>query len=109
MAFLMPLISFTACSDDEDVEDGADSNEKYLASIEIKEHEYKFGKPSSYGVDYESYTFDRDGKLLKRMTNYYSPIAGGRLQFDYDYIYDSENRLVETNEYRISLFYFKYM
>lgn len=102
LAFILPAITFVSCSDDDNENGGNDNNKKYLYKISVKEHEYKFGKPANYGEDYEDYIFDERGNLIKKSTNYYNALAG-RIPNSYEYTYDENNRLIESEYYMITL------
>ena len=104
--FLLPLLAvlfvFSGCSDDgEPVENNAD---KVLSEIVVNEHEKKFGEISEYGELYEQYIYNPNGTLQEKTTNYYLAVWGDRVEQNYRYEYDDKNRVVEMNEYELTLF-----
>ena len=104
--FLLPLLAalfvFSGCSDDDEpVENNAD---KVLSEIVVNEHEKKFGEISEYGELYEQYIYNPNGTLQEKTTNYYLAVWGDRVERNYRYEYDDKNRVVEMNEYELTLF-----
>lgn len=102
LAVVFPLL-LTSCSSDED------EGLNYLHEIIIKEHKYKFGSVSPFGEMYENYFYDSNGNLLKKKTNYYDSRIQSRISQEYTYKYDNINRLIEKNDYTLSLLDRKYI
>lgn len=94
---------FTSCSSDSNDDNDKEQAKKYPSEMAIKEYQWKFGEKSNYGEDYEKYTYDFDGKLIKKETNYYVVTLGDRLPRSYTYSYDNEGRLIEKNAYMIGI------
>ena len=93
------LIVFVSCTKDTDLE----NHEKYLAAITIYEHEYDFGKPTEKGELYEEWRYNQNGCLTSKTTNYYNSLVDGRLNYRYEYTYDSNSHLIEENKYFLGL------
>lgn len=102
---ILPMMLFTACSSDDD---NLDDGTKYLSEIVIKEHEKKFGEISEYGELYEQYKYNQDGTIAEKSTNYYINVVSSRINHTYKYTYDSQKRLIERNDYELTLFKKKY-
>lgn len=102
---ILPMMLFTACSSDDD---NLDDGTKYLSEIVIKEHEKKFGEISEYGELYEQYKYNQDGTITEKSTNYYINVVSSRINHTYKYTYDSQKRLIERNDYELTLFKKKY-
>lgn len=104
--FLLPLLAvlfvFSGCSDDG--EPGENNEGKVLSEIVVNEHEKKFGEISEYGELYEQYIYNPNGTLQEKTTNYYLAVWGDRVEQNYRYEYDDKNRVVEMNEYELTLF-----
>ena len=81
---------------------------EYLSEIIINEHEKKFGEISEYGELYERYIYNQDGTLQEKTTNHYLAGLGCRLERNYKYKYDEKKRVIEKNEYELTLFKKKY-
>lgn len=108
MLMALPLC-FTACSSDNDDNDSNENKgKKYLAEITVKEHQWKFGERSEYGDLYERFTYNEENLLIKLETNYYLSAVQSRIPKYTLYAYDERNRLVEKNEYELSLLQNKY-
>lgn len=99
------MILFTACSSDDE---GLDNGTKYLSEIVVKEHEKKFGEISEYGELYEQYKYNQDGTIAEKTTNYYVNAVDSRIDYTYKYTYDNQGRLIERNDYELTLFEKKY-
>ena len=105
MVAILPMILFTACSSDDE---GLDNGTKYLSEIVIKEHEKKFGEISEYGELYEQYKYNQDGTIAEKTTNHYVNAVDSRIDYTYKYTYDNQGRLIERNDYELTLFEKKY-
>lgn len=105
MVAILPMILFTACSSDDE---GLDNGTKYLSEIVVKEHEKKFGEISEYGELYEQYKYNQDGTIAEKTTNYYVNAVDSRIDYTYKYTYDNQGRLIERNDYELTLFEKKY-
>lgn len=103
---MLPMMLFTACSSDDD--ENLDDGTKYLSEIIIKEHGKKFGEISKYGELYEQYKYNQDGTIAEKTTNYYVNAVSSRIDHTYKYTYDSQKRLIERNDYELTLFKKKY-
>lgn len=99
------LFFLTSCSEDEDFKT---EEVEYLSEIIINEHEKKFGEISEYGELYERYIYNQDGTLQEKTTNHYLTGLGCRLERNYKYKYDEKKRVIEKNEYELTLFKKKY-
>ena len=99
------LFFITSCSEDED---SKTEEVEYLSEIIINEHEKKFGEISEYGELYERYIYNQDGTLQEKTTNHYLAGLGCRLERNYKYKYDEKKRVIEKNEYELTLFKKKY-
>lgn len=99
------LFFLTSCSEDEDFKT---EEVEYLSEIIINEHEKKFGEISEYGELYERYIYNQDGTLQEKTTNHYLAGLGCRLERNYKYKYDEKKRVIEKNEYELTLFKKKY-
>lgn len=99
---VLPLLCFTSCSDDES--ENLNNSQNYLSEIVVEEHEKKFGEISDYGELYEQYIYNQDGTLKEKTTNYYLAVWGDRVERNYRYEYDEKKRVVEMNEYELTLF-----
>lgn len=99
------LFFLTSCSEDEDFKT---EEVEYLSEIIINEHEKKFGEISEYGELYEKYIYNQDGTLQEKTTNHYLAGLGCRLERNYKYKYDEKKRVIEKNEYELTLFKKKY-
>lgn len=99
------MILFTACSDDDKDLDGGI---EYLSEIIVKDHEKKFGEISEYGELYEQYKYNQDGTIAEKTTNYYVNAVSSRIDHTYRYTYDSQKRLIERNDYTLTLLDKKY-
>lgn len=109
--FMLPILvalSFVGCSSDSDVEPGGNNGNRILSEIVINEHEKKFGEISEYGELYERYIYNQDGTLQEKTTNHYLAGLGCRLERNYKYKYDGKKRVIEKNEYELTLFKRKY-
>ena len=104
LSIAMTLL-FTSCSKDDDDE----SKDSYLHEIMVREHKYKFGSADSFGEMYENYFYDCNGNLLRKKTNYYIPVVQGMISHEYTYKYDTNNRLIEKNDYTLTLLDHKYI
>lgn len=89
---ISPMILLTACSSSDDIEAIS-----YLSEIKVTEHEYKYGTAENFGELYEDYIYDSNKNLLKKETNYYSSVIKDRINIEYTYKYDNNNRLIEEN------------
>lgn len=103
LPILTTLFAFGGCSDD-DREPEKNNGNKVLTEILVNEHEKKFGEISEYGELYEQYIYNQDGTLQEKTTNYYLAILGDRVERNYKYKYDDKKRVIETNEYELTLF-----
>lgn len=108
MMAVATLFAFPGCSSDDDDNDTVDNSKKYLAEITVKEHQWKFGERSDYGELYERYTYNEKGKLTKFETNYYLSVVKSRISESTVYTYDERDRVIEKNEYELSLLQYKY-
>lgn len=99
------LFFLTSCSEDEDFKT---EEVEYLSEIIINEHEKQFGEISEYGELYERYIYNQDGTLQEKTTNHYLAGLGCRLERNYKYKYDEKKRVIEKNEYELTLFKKKY-
>lgn len=101
LAFL-PMFMFSACSK----ENEESNNDKigYLSEVVVKEHKKKFGEISEYGELYEQYKYNQDKTIAEFTTNYYVDIVSSRIEHTYQYIYDNKKRLIERNDYELTLF-----
>lgn len=102
---MLPMMLLTACSSDDD---NLDDGTKYLSEIVIKEHKKKFGNISEYGELYEQYKYNQNGTIAEMTTNYYVSAVNSRIDHTYRYTYDSQKRLIERNDYELTLFKKKY-
>lgn len=102
LAAVLSLLCFTSCSDDES--ENLNNSQNYLSEIVVEEHEKKFGEISDYGELYEQYIYNQDGTLKEKTTNYYLAVWGDRVERNYRYEYDEKKRVVEMNEYELTLF-----
>lgn len=102
---VLPMVLFAACSSDDD---NLDDGTKYLSEIVIKEHKKKFGEISEYGELYEQYKYNQDGTIAEKSTNYYVNTVSSRINHTYKYTYDSQKRLIERNDYELTLFEKRY-
>lgn len=102
LAALFPLLCLNSCSDDES--ENLNNSQNYLSEIVVEEHEKKFGEISDYGELYEQYIYNQDGTLKEKTTNYYLAVWGDRVERNYRYEYDEKKRVVEMNEYELTLF-----
>lgn len=104
---LLCLVSVLySCSSDGDEEIGG---VKYLQEILIKEHVYKFGEPSKVGDTYEVFKYSPTGKLLKKTTNYFLAIAQSRVEYNTEYIYDIQDRLIDEKKFFYTVLDSRYM
>lgn len=107
MLFMLPVLValfFVGCSSDSDEGPGENNGNKVLSEIVINEHEKKFGEISDYGELYEQYIYNPDGTLQEKTTNYYLAVWEDRVERNYRYEYDNKKRVIETNEYELTLF-----
>ena len=98
---MLSVIFFCACSKDNDENDN--DAKKYLSEIRITEYKVQFGSPSQSGDLYESYKYDKEGKLVQRTTNYYVSSFKNRVLNEYKYTYNEEGKLIECAEYQFTL------
>lgn len=107
LLFMLPMLValfFVGCSSDDDGEPGGNNGNKILSEIVINEHKKKFGEISEYGELYEQYIYNQDGTLQEKTTNYYLAVWGDRVERNYRYKYDDKKRVIEKNEYELTLF-----
>lgn len=104
LAIALPIV-LISCSKD----DGDESKDNNLHEVLVREHKYSFGSVSTLGEMYEDYFYDSSGNLMSKKTNYYNPVVQGRISREYKYKYDSQNRLVEKNDYTLTLLDYKYI
>ncbi len=98
---MLPMFVFSACSDDDEE---SDNGNRYLSEVVVKEHKKKFGEISEHGELYEQYKYNQDKTISEFTTNYYVDIVSSRIEHTYQYIYDNKKRLVERNDYELTLF-----
>lgn len=104
----VPLMFISCGSDDGDSPNSGNNGKTYLAEITVREHSWKFGERSEYGELYESYKYDALGRMTENETNHYSALLDGRNNYRYTYTYDERNRVVEKNEYWMTILNYKY-
>lgn len=88
LIFLFMVLAWASCSKNKDVK------EPYLYEVRIFENIYKYGQPS-YEEAYERYTYDENGKLIIKFTNYYYNQSESRYPRYTYYKYDDKNRKIE--------------
>lgn len=107
LGIIMGGVFVNCSSDDEDFNQNNEAK-KYLAEISILEYEWKFGERSNYGELYELYKYNDKGKITSFESHHYLAALKGRNSESTQYKYDEKDRLIEKNEYNLSLLKYKY-